>query len=162
METSVAAFAAGCFWGVEETFRRVEGVVDTEVGYTGGHLDNPTYRAVCSDRTGHAETVRVVFDPHKVRYEDLLDVFWKCHNPTTRNRQGPDVGSQYRSAIFYHSPAQREAADASKRRLEESGVHERSIVTEIVSASSFWRAEEHHQQYLEKRGLGSCSTGGNL
>ncbi|MFP4055362.1 MAG: peptide-methionine (S)-S-oxide reductase MsrA [Candidatus Brocadiia bacterium] len=151
-----ALFGAGCFWGVEEAFRRIEGVVDTAVGYAGGTVENPTYEQVCSDRTGHAEVVQVVFDPRAVSYETLLDVFWACHDPTTLNRQGPDVGSQYRSVVFTYGPEQRRAALASKRRLEESGRHRRPIVTAIEPAPTFWRAEEYHQRYLEKRGLGQC------
>jgi peptide-methionine (S)-S-oxide reductase len=151
-----ATFAAGCFWGVEETFRHVEGVIDTEVGYTGGHTESPTYREVCSDKTGHAEAVEVHFDPEKVEYAELLDVFWKCHDHTTPNRQGPDVGSQYRSAIFYHTPEQQGAAEESKKRLEQSGAHNDPIATQIVPASRFWPAEEYHQRYVEKQGIKSC------
>lgn len=151
-----ATFAAGCFWGVEATFRSVKGVVSTSVGYTGGWTENPTYEMVCTDKTGHAEAVEVVFDPQVVNYEDLLNVFWECHDPTQKNRQGPDVGTQYRSAIFYHSPEQEQAARRSKEQLEKSGKYKRPIVTEIVPASMFWRAEEYHQQYLEKRGLATC------
>jgi peptide-methionine (S)-S-oxide reductase len=154
MET--ATFAAGCFWGVEEAFRTLDGVGDTCVGYTGGHTDNPSYREVCTDQTGHAEAVQVRYDPATISYAQLLDVFWKCHNPTTRNRQGPDIGSQYRSAIFYHSDAQRAAAEASRDRLQESGRLVRPVVTEIVPAATFHRAEEYHQKYLLKRGGGSC------
>ncbi len=151
-----AAFAAGCFWGVEAAFRQVDGVTDTAVGYEGGDTENPTYKTVCSGRTGHAETVEVDFDPDRVSYDDLLDVFWNCHNPTTRNRQGPDIGTQYRSAIFYHDDAQRTAAEASRDRLAASGKYSGSIVTEIVPAARFWRAEDYHQQYLEKRGQAHC------
>jgi peptide-methionine (S)-S-oxide reductase len=151
-----ATFAAGCFWGVEATFRAVKGVKNTTAGYTGGKFENPTYEDVCSDRTGHAESVLVEFDPAEVSYNQLLDVFWDCHNPTTPNRQGPDVGSQYRSAIFYHTTEQKEAALASKKKLEESGKFKRPIVTEIVPATAFYRAEEYHQKYLEKRGQTSC------
>lgn len=154
--TERATFAAGCFWGVEATFRTVKGVKSTSVGYTGGWTENPTYEMVCTDKTGHAEAVEVVFDPNVVSYEKLLDVFWECHDPTQKNRQGPDVGTQYRSAIFYHSPEQEQAARRSKEQLEKSGKYKRPIVTEIVPASMFWRAEEYHQQYLEKRGLASC------
>jgi len=153
-----ATFAAGCFWGVEATFRRVPGVVSTAVGYTGGNTVNPTYEQVCTDHTGHAEAVQVEFDPGRVSYEELLDVFWNNHNPTTPNRQGPDFGSQYRSAIFYHSPQQQAAAEASKQRRDKSGIYQRPIVTQIVPASEFYRAEEYHQQYLEKRGKAHCST----
>jgi peptide-methionine (S)-S-oxide reductase len=151
-----ATFAAGCFWGVEEVFRRLPGVTATTVGYTGGHLDNPTYEQVCGDRTGHAEAVLVEFDPRQISYEQLLDVFWQNHNPTQLNRQGPDFGSQYRSAIFYHSDQQRRAAEASKERLQASGRYRQPIVTQIVPAATFWKAEDYHQQYLQKRGLGSC------
>jgi peptide-methionine (S)-S-oxide reductase len=152
MET--ATFAAGCFWGVEAAFRQVEGVVDATVGYTGGKLENPTYQDVCTDRTGHAEAVEVRFDPGRVSYQQLLDAFWNMHNPTTVNRQGPDVGTQYRSAIFFHSPQQQEAAIKSKQ--ERQSHLDRPIVTEIVPASTFYRAEEYHQRYFEKRGLASC------
>jgi peptide-methionine (S)-S-oxide reductase len=155
-QTAQAIFAAGCFWGVEETFRQTPGVVSTEVGYTGGHFANPKYEEVCSDKTGHAEAVRVTYDPSRTSYDRLLDVFWNNHNPTTPNRQGPDVGSQYRSAIFYLNEDQRLAAEASKKRLEESRAFARPIVTEIAPASEFYRAEEYHQQYLEKRGLANC------
>jgi peptide-methionine (S)-S-oxide reductase len=154
--TEKATFAAGCFWGVESAFRQVPGVVDTAVGYTGGSLANPTYEDVCTDRTGHAEAVQVEFDPAKVSYEKLLDVFWENHDPTTKNRQGPDVGTQYRSAIFFHSPEQEKAASESRARLEKSGKFRRPIVTEIVPEKEFWRAEEYHQRYLEKRGLAHC------
>lgn len=151
-----ATFAAGCFWGVEVTFRNVEGVIDTRVGYTGGHAEHPSYRQVCTGLTGHAEAVEVTFDPQQVSYEQLLDVFWSAHNPTTRNRQGPDIGSQYRSAIFVHSPDQEQAALASIQRLEHEGRFRKPIVTEVVPASTFWPAEEYHQQYLVKRGMASC------
>jgi peptide-methionine (S)-S-oxide reductase len=151
-----ATFGAGCFWGVEEEFRKIPGVLQTAVGYSGGKTDNPTYEDVCSDETGHAEVVEVEYDPAKVSYDRLLDVFWSGHNPTQLNRQGPDVGTQYRSAIFFHSPEQEAAAKASKERLEKSGRFARPIVTEITPASRFWRAEEYHQKYFEKRGGGSC------
>jgi peptide-methionine (S)-S-oxide reductase len=151
-----ATFAAGCFWGVEAAFRQVPGVVDAAVGYTGGKLANPTYEDVCSDRTGHAEAVQVEFDPIQVSYDRLLDVFWENHDPTTKNRQGPDVGTQYRSAIFFHDADQEKAAAESRDRLEKGGRFRRPIVTEIVPASTFWRAEEYHQRYLEKRGLAHC------
>jgi peptide-methionine (S)-S-oxide reductase len=154
-----ATFAAGCFWGVEEAFRRVPGVTTTAVGYTGGTLDNPTYQDVCTDRTGHAEAVEVEYDPSRVSYDQLLDVFWSCHNPTTRNRQGPDVGTQYRSAIFYHTPAQKAAAEASRDRLQASGRYPNPVVTEITPAPRFYRAEEYHQRYLEKRGQSHCRIG---
>jgi peptide-methionine (S)-S-oxide reductase len=151
-----ATFGAGCFWGVEEEFRKVPGVLETAVGYSGGTRENPTYKDVCSDGTGHAEVVEVEYDPAKVSFEDLLGVFWNNHNPTQLNRQGPDVGSQYRSAIFFHTPEQEAAARASKAQLEKSGRFPRSIVTEITPASRFWRAEEYHQRYFEKRGGGAC------
>src|SRR5262250_2149334 len=139
-----ATFAAGCFWGVEDAFRQVKGVTSTTVGYTGGTTKNPTYKEVCTDRTGHAEAVEVEFDPARVTYQDLLTVFWKSHDPTTLNRQGPDVGTQYRSAIFFHSPEQETLARTSKERLEKSGRFSRPIVTEILPASEFHRAEEYH------------------
>jgi peptide-methionine (S)-S-oxide reductase len=153
---ATATFAAGCFWGVEAAFRQVEGVTATAVGYIGGHAEKPTYEDVCTDTTGHAEAVEVQYDPQRVSYEALLDVFWTNHDPTTLNRQGPDIGTQYRSAIFYHSPEQQQAAVASKQRLEASGTFNRPIVTQIVEADTFNRAEEYHQQYLEKRGLATC------
>ena len=145
-----ATFGAGCFWGVEAAFRRVPGVTGTAVGYAGGWLENPSYRDVCSDRTGHAEVVEVDYDPARVSYEQLLDVFWDCHDPTTPNRQGPDVGTQYRSVIFSHTPEQESAASASKERLQASGRFRRPIVTAIQPAPTFWRAEEYHKQYFEK------------
>ncbi|TAN37496.1 MAG: peptide-methionine (S)-S-oxide reductase [Verrucomicrobia bacterium] len=152
-----ATFAAGCFWGVEETFRQIKGVASTAVGYTGGTMPNPTYAMVCSHTTGHAEAVDMVFDPKVVSYAELLDVFWHNHDPTQLNRQGPDVGTNYRSAIFYHSPEQQQAARASLEKLQKSGKFgARNIVTQIVPASTFYRAEEYHQQYLKKRGLSNC------
>jgi len=151
-----ATFGAGCFWGVEAAFRQVDGVTATTVGYLGGTLENPTYRDVCSGDTGHAEVVQVEYDPAKVSYAKLLDVFWQEHDPTTPNRQGPDVGSQYRSAIFYHTPEQEAAAIASRQKLERGGAFPRPIVTEITPASKFYRAEDYHQQYLEKRGASKC------
>lgn len=154
--TELATFGAGCFWGVEVTFRNVPGVQDAVVGYLGGTLANPTYRDVCTGRTGHAEVVQVKYDPAEVTYDKLLDVFWENHNPTTLNRQGPDVGTQYRSAIFYHSPEQKREAEQSKARLEASGRFRKPIVTEITQASTFYPAEDYHQRYLEKRGLASC------
>jgi peptide-methionine (S)-S-oxide reductase len=154
-----ATFGAGCFWGVEETFRKVTGVKETAVGYMGGHLENPTYPEVCTGRTGHAEVVHLEFDPAEVSYEELLEVFWSIHDPTTPNRQGPDVGTQYRSAIFCHDEAQRAVAAASKDKLQASERYSSPIVTEITPASAFWRAEEYHQRYLEKRGLSSCGLG---
>ena len=153
---ATATFAAGCFWGVEAAFRQVPGVTATRVGYTGGTTTNPTYKQVCTDRTGHAEAVEVSYDPARVSYDDLLRVFWENHDPTQRNRQGPDIGTQYRSAIFYHDSEQEAAARASKERLERSGAHKRPIVTEIVPAQTFYQAEDYHQQYLEKRGLATC------
>ncbi len=154
MET--AMFGAGCFWGVEAAFRQLPGVKSTEVGYAGGHTENPTYRDVCTDETGHAEVVRVEYDPKAVSYDDLLNVFWNCHNPTTLNRQGPDVGTQYRSAIYYANPEQQQLAEESKQKLAASGKFRGPIVTEITKAPPFFRAEEYHQQYLEKRGQSSC------
>jgi peptide-methionine (S)-S-oxide reductase len=151
-----ATFAAGCFWGVEAAFSKVRGVVSTEVGYTGGHLKNPTYGEVCSGSTGHAEAVQVQFDPSQVSYEQLLEVFWAIHDPTALNRQGPDVGTQYRSVIFYHNEEQRTAAVASREKLGKRGRHKNPIVTEIRPASEFFRAEEYHQRYLEKRGPSGC------
>ena len=150
METQKAIFAAGCFWGVEANFRKVEGVISTRVGYTGGHFSNPTYKQVCSHKTGHAEAVEITFNPSKVSYNQLLDVFWSIHDPTTLNRQGPDVGSQYRSAIFYLNDDQKKKAESSKANLEVSNRFKRPIVTLIVPASDFWQAEEYHQQYVEK------------
>ncbi len=157
-----ATFAAGCFWGVEETFRQIRGVESTRVGYAGGRVPNPTYEQVCTDRTGHAEAVEVEFDPARVSYSDLLRVFWEMHDPTTPNRQGPDVGSQYRSVIFFHTPQQESAARASKDELERSGRFRRPIVTEIVPAADFYPAEEYHQRYLAKRGLAAHCHNPNL
>jgi peptide-methionine (S)-S-oxide reductase len=151
-----ATFAAGCFWGVEATFRQIPGVTSTRVGYTGGEMKDPTYKDVCTDRTGHAEAVEVSYEPEKVSYEVLLNTFWENHDPTQLNRQGPDFGSQYRSAIFYHSPEQEQAARESKEKLEKSGKFSRPIVTQIVPAVTFYEAEDYHQQYLEKRGLAHC------
>ena len=146
-----ATFGMGCFWGPEETFRKVEGVTSTSVGYMGGTLENPTYEEVCTGRTGHAEVVEVEFDPSRIAYQDLLEIFWAHHDPTTRNRQGPDFGTQYRSVLFFHSPEQEAAARASKEKLERSGRYRSEIVTEIVPASSYYPADEYHQRYLEKR-----------
>ncbi len=151
-----ATFGAGCFWGVEATFRSIPGVVSTLVGYCGGKTDNPTYKDVCTDTTGHAEAVEITFDPAQLPYEQLLETFWKLHDPTTPNRQGPDVGSQYRSVIFFHSPAQEAAARAARERLDKSGKFRHPVVTQIVPAAPFYKAEEYHQRYLEKRGLASC------
>lgn len=151
-----ATFGAGCFWGVEATFREIPGVVDAAAGYEGGQTVNPTYKDVCTDRTGHAEVVQVEYDPAKVDYERLLNVFWEAHDPTQMNRQGPDVGTQYRSVIFFHTPEQEQAARASKSKLEQSGRFRRPIATQIEPAQTFYRAEEYHQQYLAKRGLRQC------
>lgn len=151
-----ATFAAGCFWGVEDAFRHFEGVQSTTVGYTGGTMKNPTYEDVCTGRTGHAEAVELEYDPSKVSYEQLLGVFWESHDPTTLNRQGPDVGTQYRSAIFFHDAAQEASARGSKTLLDKSGVFNRPIVTEVLAAPEFYRAEDYHQQYFEKRGMKSC------
>jgi peptide-methionine (S)-S-oxide reductase len=157
MSIEKATFGAGCFWGVEAVFRQTKGVKDAAVGYAGGTRENPTYEDVCSDETGHAEVVEVQFDPAEVSYERLLDVFWRNHDPTTRNRQGPDVGSQYRSVVFYHSPEKTAAAEARKAELEKSGRFRRPIVTEIEPAPPFYRAEEYHQQYLSKHGRTHCA-----
>ena len=154
--TELATFGAGCFWGVEVTFRNTPGVKDAVVGYLGGTMANPTYKDVCTGRTGHAEVVQVTYDPSEVTYDQLLDVFWENHNPTTLNRQGPDVGTQYRSAIFYHTLEQQRTAEKSKEELEKSGRFRKPIVTEITPASTFYRAEDYHQRYLEKRGLATC------
>ena len=151
-----ATFGAGCFWGVESFFRQVPGVIDAVVGYAGGTVANPTYKQVCTDRTGHAEVVEVEFDPQKVSYDKLLDVFWNSHDPTQVNRQGPDTGTQYRTVIFFHTPEQERAARASKAKLEASGKFRRPIATAIEPAQEFYRAEEYHQQYLAKRGLRHC------
>lgn len=148
-----ATFGGGCFWGVETTFRLVKGVTSATVGYSGGSLNDPTYEDVCSGKTGHAEVVQVEYDPSKVSYEELLEVFWNIHDPTILNRQGPDIGTQYRSAIFFHTPEQESVAIASKEKLQNSGRYKRPIVTEITSASEFYRAEEYHQRYYEKHGL---------
>jgi peptide-methionine (S)-S-oxide reductase len=152
-----ATFGAGCFWGVEAAFRQVDGVTKTEVGFEGGTLANPSYRDVCSHRTGHAEVVEVTYDPERVSYEQLLDVFWGKHNPTQRNRQGFDFGDQYRSVVFVHDAEQREAAERSKAELDASGRFRKPIVTAIEPAQTFYRAEDYHQQYLEKRGRSSCT-----
>ena len=151
-----ATFAAGCFWGVEATFRQLPGVSSTRVGYTGGQTANPSYKDVCTDRTVHAEAVEVEYDPAKLSYDKLLEVFWENHDPTQLNRQGPDWGTQYRSAIFFHTPEQEAAAKASKERLEKSRRFSKPIVTQIVPAVEFFEAEDYHQQYLEKKGLASC------
>jgi peptide-methionine (S)-S-oxide reductase len=151
-----ASFAAGCFWGVEAAFRELKGVISTSVGYMGGHTQDPTYGDVCTGTTGHAETVQVTFDPSKISYDKLLETFWNKHDPTTKNRQGPDVGEQYRSVIFYHSEEQKRLAIASKEKLEASGRYRNPVVTEIIPAPKFYPAEEYHQQYLEKRGRKFC------
>jgi peptide-methionine (S)-S-oxide reductase len=157
MTTEKATFAAGCFWGVEAAFAAIPGVTATAVGYEGGKLDRPTYQDVCTDQTGHAEAVELDFDPERVSFSQLLDAFFALHDPTTLNRQGPDWGTQYRSAVFYHSPAQQEQARAKIAELTAAGrFAPRKIVTQVVPAETFWRAEEYHQRYLEKRGLASC------
>ncbi len=152
-----ATFGAGCFWGVEAAFRQLSGVQSTSVGYLGGNFANPTYQDVCSGQTGHAEVVQVEYDPAQICYEDLLDLFWKVHDPTTSNRQGPDIGTQYRSAVFFHTPEQQAAAETSKTRLEASGRYPGPIVTEITPASEYYVAEDYHQQYFEKRGIAHSS-----
>ncbi|HKV28167.1 MAG TPA: peptide-methionine (S)-S-oxide reductase MsrA [Candidatus Acidoferrales bacterium] len=154
--TEIATFGAGCFWGVEAAFRRLPGVIDVAAGYSGGQMPNPTYKDVCSHKTGHAEVVQVTFDPQKISYDQLLDTFWEIHNPTQVNRQGPDVGTQYRSAIFVHSPEQQVIAEKSKAALATSEKFQRPIATEITTAGPFYRAEEYHQKYLEKHGAESC------
>ena len=152
----IATFGAGCFWGIEAAFRRVPGVLDAAVGYSGGRTENPSYQDVCTDTTGHAEVVQVTFDPEKLSYDQLLNVFWTIHDPTQVNRQGPDYGAQYRTAIFFHSPEQEAAAKKSKQAIEASGKLRRPVATEITPAGPFWRAEEYHQRYLEKRGAATC------
>jgi peptide-methionine (S)-S-oxide reductase len=154
-----ATFAAGCFWGVEAAFRAIPGVVDTRVGYTGGATEAPTYEDVCTDRTGHAEAVEVTYDPARVSYDALLAAFFQNHDPTTKDQQGPDVGTQYRSAIFYHSPEQRATAERAVAALAAARTYPRAIVTQIVPAETFYPAEEYHQRYLEKRGLATCHIG---
>jgi peptide-methionine (S)-S-oxide reductase len=156
MQIEKATFGAGCFWQVEAEFRQVKGVIATAVGYEGGTMPNPTYRDVCTDRTGHAEVVEVDYDPARVSYKQLLNVFWENHDPTTLNRQGPDVGTQYRSVIFFHNQEQQAEALTSKERLQDSRKYRRPIVTQIVPATQFFKAEDYHQQYLEKRGLSTC------
>ncbi len=148
-----ATFGAGCFWGIEASFHKIEGVASTTVGYAGGSFKDPTYKDVCSGKTGHAEVVQVEYDPSKVSYEELLRVFWNIHDPTTLNRQGPDIGTQYRSVVLFHNPEQEAAATASKQKLQSSGRYQKSIVTEITPASEFYRAEDYHQQYFEKCGI---------
>jgi peptide-methionine (S)-S-oxide reductase len=156
MMNEKATFAAGCFWGVEEKFRHVPGVIKTTVGYEGGTTLSPTYNEVCSDKTGHAEAIEIEYDPHQISYEELLQVFWQNHNPTQLNQQGPDIGTQYRSVIFYHTPEQRQLAETSKKNLAQSGQHRLPIVTCIEPAQTFYKAEEHHQRYLEKKGIAHC------
>jgi peptide-methionine (S)-S-oxide reductase len=151
-----ATFGAGCFWHVEEAFRHLTGVTSTPVGYMGGTLKNPTYEDVCTDKTGHAEVLEVTYDPAKISYNDLLSVFWDIHDPTTKNRQGPDVGTQYRSVIFYHTLEQKTVAETSKRDLEQSKKYKKKVMTEITKATTFYPAEEYHQQYLAKHGLAAC------
>ena len=153
-----ATFAAGCFWGVEAAFRKVDGVESTVVGYTGGHMKNPTYKQVCSDTTGHAEAIQLTYDPKKITYQKLLDTFWSIHDPTTPNRQGPDIGSQYRSVVFYHDHNQKQTAENSMDALDKSDKFNRPIVTSIEPAQPFYRAEEYHQRYHEKHGLTSCQS----
>jgi peptide-methionine (S)-S-oxide reductase len=151
-----ASFAAGCFWGVEAAFRKIRGVHSAIVGYTGGSTENPNYKEVCTGRTGHAEAVEVDYDPQQVTYDELLEAFWDMHDPTTLNRQGPDIGAQYRSAVYCHSSEQEDLAKASKARLNSSGKLSKPVVTEITAASTFWKAEEYHQRYLEKHGVEHC------
>ena len=159
MQIEKATFGAGCFWGVEAAFREVPGVVATTVGYEGGTTSDPTYRDVCSHTTGHAEVVQVEYDADRISYADLLKVFWENHDPTQLNRQGPDVGDQYRSVIFFHTPEQQAAALASKERIAQSGKYRRPVVTLIEPTATFYQAEDYHQQYLEKRGLATCRIG---
>jgi len=159
----VAIFGAGCFWGVESAFRALDGVVDVTVGYAGGTVDQPTYRMVCSGKSGHAEVVQVEYDPARVSFEKLMELFWQIHDPTTLNRQGPDIGTQYRSVIFYSDVRERAAAEESKRRLDESGKFRRPIVTQIVPAAEFYPAEDYHQRYYEKMGIApSCGIRGSI
>ena len=158
MATEKATFGAGCFWGIEDAYRQIDGVLHTAVGFMGGNTENPTYKEVCTKTTGHAEVVHLEFDPNIVSFEKLLEVFWSVHDPTTLNRQGPDVGSQYRSAIYYHSAEQEAAACESKTQLEAASRFPNPIVTEISPATEFYIAEDYHQQYFEKNGLGSCRT----
>jgi peptide-methionine (S)-S-oxide reductase len=151
-----ATFGAGCFWHVEEAFRHLKGVTSTTVGYMGGTLKNPTYEDVCTDKTGHAEVVDITYHPEKISYEELLNVLWDIHDPTTKNRQGLDIGTQYRSIIFYHTLEQKSVAETSKKNLERSGKYKKKIMTEITKATTFYPAEEYHQQYLAKHGLAAC------
>jgi len=154
--SEIATFAAGCFWGIEVAFGKIPGVLETAVGYSNGHTENPTYKDVCTDETGHAEVVQVKFDPAKVSYAQLLDAFWTIHDPTQVNRQGPDSGTQYRTAIFTHSPEQEAIAKKARAAIESSGKFKRPIATEISPAGTFYKAEDYHQKYLEKRGASSC------
>lgn len=154
--TEKATFAAGCFWGIEQLFQKTPGVIRTRVGYMGGHTQNPTYQEVCTDKTGHAEAVEIIFDPDQISYAELLNIFWDNHNPTTLNRQGPDIGSQYRSVVFYHTREQAETANNKKQELEDSGRFQQPIVTQIVAADIFYPAEEYHQNYLNKHGQSGC------
>ncbi len=156
MTLKKATFAAGCFWGVEARFMKVKGVVQTEVGYMGGHTESPTYRDVCTDRTGHAEVVQLTYDDSVISFDGLLDVFWNSHDPTQRNRQGPDVGTQYRTAIFYHDEEQRSVAERSIATMDASGRFKRPIATLVERSGPFWKAEEYHQKYLQKKGLDTC------
>ena len=151
-----ATFAAGCFWGVESAFRTIDGIVDTQVGYIGGETENPTYKEVCTGRTGHAEAIELSFDPEVITYQQLVELFWRVHNPTQMNRQGPDRGTQYRSAIFYHSDEQRQIATRSRDKLDASNAYRKPIATEITPTSTFYRAEEYHQRYFEKTGNPAC------
>ena len=153
-----ATFAAGCFWGVEELFSSIKGVTSTMVGYTGGNFPDPSYQDVCTGRTGHAEAIQLEYDPNMISYEELLDIFWANHDPTTSNQQGPDIGSQYRSAVFYHDSEQENVAKTTKKKLDESGKFSKKIVSEIVKATTFFKAEEYHQKYLQKDGLRACSS----
>jgi peptide-methionine (S)-S-oxide reductase len=155
-EPKTAMFGAGCFWGVEAAFRKVRGVLSTEVGYAGGHTKNPRYEEVCTGRTGHAEVVRLLYDPDRVTYGDLLATFWSIHDPTQKDQQGPDIGTNYRSVVFYYDTEQERLANQSKAEINHSGRFKRPVVTEIVSAGDFWRAEEYHQQYYEKHGSAGC------
>lgn len=156
MAIQFATFGAGCFWGVEEIFRKLPGVITTAAGYEGGTMNNPTYQDVCTGHTGHAEVVQIEYDSEKISYEELLNIFWNNHNPTTLNQQGPDVGTQYRSVIFFHSPEQETIAKTSKQKIVESGKWKNTITTQIAPAETFYKAEEYHQQYLAKKGLGTC------
>lgn len=158
MKTKKALFGAGCFWGVEAAFRKINGVVDTRVGYAGGDVPRPSYERVCTGTTGHAEVVEVTYNPEVISYPDLLEAFWNMHNPTEVNRQGPDVGDQYRSVIFYYTPEQKQEAEESQRALEESGKYSRPIATVIQPAPEFYEAEEYHQRYFEKSGRTVCPS----